>query len=67
MMLYVTGAGETNPASIDGQVYTNPLPDPIGAVTVIDLGTLLAVTFAGAASGLAAGILQVNFQAPAQN
>jgi uncharacterized protein (TIGR03437 family) len=24
------------------------------------------VTFAGAASGLAAGILQVNFQAPAQ-
>ena len=60
--LYVTGAGQTNPASVDGEVYGNPLPLPTGPVTV---GTL-PVTYAAAAYGLAAGILQVNFQAPAQ-
>ena len=67
MTLYLTGAGQTNPASVDGEVYTNPLPLPTGTVTVNDQGTSLPVTYAAAAYGLAAGILQVNFQAPAQN
>ena len=66
MTLYLTGAGQTNPASLDGEVYTNPLPLPTGTVTVNDQGTSLPVTYAAAAYGLAAGILQVNFQAPAQ-
>jgi uncharacterized protein (TIGR03437 family) len=60
--LYVTGAGQTNPASSDGAIYGDPLPLPAGPVTV---GTL-PVTFAAAAYGIAAGILQVNFQVPAQ-
>jgi len=66
MTLYLTGAGQTNPASVDGEVYTDPLPLPTGTVTVNDQGTSLPVTYAVAAYGLAAGILQVNFQAPAQ-
>jgi uncharacterized protein (TIGR03437 family) len=64
--LYVTGAGQTAPARVDGEVYSNPLPLPTGPVTVSGQSTL-PVTYAAAASGLAAGILQVNFQAPAQN
>jgi uncharacterized protein (TIGR03437 family) len=67
MMLYTTGAGQTSPASIDGQLYMNPLPQPIGVVTLTAGGIgPLPVTSAVAASGLASGILQVNFQAPSQ-
>jgi len=65
MSLYVTGAGETNPATADGVVNTTPLALPIGAVTVTNQGVgPLPVTFAAAAYGYAPGILQVNFQAP---
>lgn len=65
MTLYITGAGQTNPASVDGEIYTSPLPLPVGTVTVNDQGPVLPVTYAAAAYGLAGGILQVNFQAPA--
>ncbi len=60
--MYVTGAGQTVPASTDGEIYAPPLPQPVATITIADL---LPVTFAGAAYGLADGILQVNFQAPA--
>ncbi len=59
--LYLTGAGQTIPASTDGEVYAAPFPQ---AGSTISLAGLLPVTFAGAAPGLADGILQVNFQAP---
>ncbi len=59
--LYLTGAGQTIPASTDGEVYAAPFPL---AGSTITLAGLLPVTFAGAAPGLADGILQVNFQAP---
>ena len=59
--LYLTGAGQTIPASTDGEVYAAPLQL---AGSTITLAGLLPVTFAGAAPGLADGILQVNFQAP---
>lgn len=65
MTLYLTGAGQTNPPSVDGEIYANPLPLPTGSVTINDRGTALPVTYAAAAYGLAAGILQINFQAPA--
>jgi uncharacterized protein (TIGR03437 family) len=66
MTLYLTGAGQTVPASTDGEIYGGPLPLSTGTVTINDSGTPLPVTYAAAAYGLAAGILQVNFQAPAQ-
>jgi uncharacterized protein (TIGR03437 family) len=59
--LYLTGAGQTIPASFDGEVYAPPLPKFENTIT---LSGLLPVTFVGAADGLAEGILQVNFQAP---
>jgi uncharacterized protein (TIGR03437 family) len=61
VILYLTGAGQTVPASTDGEVYAPPLPRPESAITIEGP---LPVTFAGAADGLADGILQVNFQAP---
>jgi uncharacterized protein (TIGR03437 family) len=63
VILYLTGAGQTVPASTDGEVYATPLPRPESTVQIEGAGPL-AVTFAGAADGLADGILQVNFQAP---
>ena len=64
--LYLTGAGQTVPASIDGEVYVPPLPKPANAIEIEGEGRL-AITFKGAAYGLADGILQVNFRAPARS
>ena len=60
--LYITGAGQTVPATTDGQVYAPPLAKPANQ---IQLGDNFPITFAAAADGLAGGILQVNFQVPA--
>jgi uncharacterized protein (TIGR03437 family) len=64
VILYITGGGQTIPASTDGEVYTE-LP-PLAANTIMIQGEKgpLRVTFAGGAPGLADGIMQVNFQAP---
>ncbi len=69
--IYVTGAGQTVPASVDGEIYTNPLPLPAETIAVAGDGGSVAsyvpvVAFAAAAYGLADGILQVNFPLPAQ-
>src|SRR6185369_81416 len=61
MTLYCSGAGQTVPPSQDGQVNAPPLAAPSAAVTIDNL----QITFAGAAANLVAGILQVNFVAPA--
>jgi uncharacterized protein (TIGR03437 family) len=60
--MYVSGAGQTVPPSQDGQVNQPPLLAPSAPVQLSGA----EVTFAGAAPGLAAGILQVNFIAPQQ-
>lgn len=71
--LYLSGAGQTNPPSQNGPVNTFPLAAPAMPIPVEWTGndsnkpTILPVTFAGAAPGLAAGILQVNFVAPQQS
>jgi uncharacterized protein (TIGR03437 family) len=72
MILYLSGAGQTNPPSRDGQVNAAPLPAPGMPVQVqwsdsYPTATILPVSFAGAAPGLAAGIFQVNFVAPQQS
>jgi uncharacterized protein (TIGR03437 family) len=61
--LYLSGVGQTNPPSQDGQVNTVP-PTAMPMPVTINTGQL--VTFAGTAPGLAAGIFQVNFIAPQQ-
>jgi uncharacterized protein (TIGR03437 family) len=70
MTLYVSGLGQTNPPSQDGQVNRAPLPSttmPVQMTFAPSDHTGLAslpVTFAEAAPGLVAGILQINFLAP---
>ncbi len=62
--IYITGAGQTNPPSKDGTVYTTPLVSPrtIAAITVN--GAPEQPVFLGAAVGQAAGIMQVNLFVP---
>ncbi len=72
MSLYVAGAGQIIPPGQDGQVNRPPLPVAAIPVRIEWVGdnlnpTVLPVTFIGAAPGLAAGILQVNFVAPQQS
>jgi len=61
--LYATGGGQTNPASVDGRITTVPLPRVAGASVQIE-GLDATVTYAGAAPGLPAGVLQVNVRVP---
>ena len=73
MILYVSGAGQTNPPSRDGQVNAAPLAAPGTPFQIKwfsnDFKTTVIppIAFAGAAPGLAAGILQINFVAPQQS
>ncbi len=70
--LYLAGAGNSTPPSVDGQVNGLPLASlPL----TLQLGwyaqnsavpNVLPISFTGAAYGLAAGIFQINFEAPPQ-
>jgi uncharacterized protein (TIGR03437 family) len=63
--LYVTGEGQTNPPGVDGKPAKAPLPAPVLPVTATLAGQSAIVTYAGAAPGLVAGVMQVNVQIPA--
>jgi uncharacterized protein (TIGR03437 family) len=64
-VLYATGAGQTNPPGIDGQIATSPYPVLDLPVTVSVGGITAAVSYAGAAPSEVSGVLQINFQVPA--
>lgn len=72
MAVYLAGVGQTNPPSQDGQVNQFPLAQP-GIPIQLQFFTPYPsggappntqITYAGAAPGLIAGILQVNFSTP---
>jgi uncharacterized protein (TIGR03437 family) len=65
--IYATGEGQTDPAGADGVINakTLPLPKPQLPVTVEINGEMAEVTYAGAAPGQVAGMLQVNARIPA--
>lgn len=68
VVLYVTGEGITNPASVTGRVTpaAGPYPQPAtGGVTVTIDGQPATVEFYGSAPGLVAGVMQVNVRVPA--
>jgi uncharacterized protein (TIGR03437 family) len=62
---YATGAGQTNPPSVDGSIMNaTPYPTPALPVTVLINGQSAQVVYAGAAPGMVAGVLQVDVVVP---
>jgi uncharacterized protein (TIGR03437 family) len=61
---YVTGEGQTSPAGVDGKLAGIVLPHPTLPVTATIGGVDAAVTYAGAARGEVAGVMQVNVIVP---
>ncbi len=64
VVLFATGAGQTNPPSADGQPAAEPLPKPVLPVSVQIDGISAEVLYAGAAPGLIAGMTQINCRIP---
>jgi endo-1,4-beta-xylanase len=63
LLLFATGGGATTPASVDGQIaLVPPIPIATAKVTATIGGIDCPVQYAGGASGLVAGALQVNVQ-----
>jgi uncharacterized protein (TIGR03437 family) len=57
--IFASGAGQTSPPGVDGQVTGTTLPAPLLPVTVQIGGLGAKVSYAGAAPGLVAGVTQV--------
>jgi len=62
--IFATGAGQTNPPGVDGQVTGTVLPMPLLPVSVQIGGLGANVLYAGAAPELISGVLQVNASIP---
>jgi uncharacterized protein (TIGR03437 family) len=62
--LWLTGAGQTNPAGVDGMPGAAPLPQPAAAVTVTIGGKVTVVQYVGQAPNAVAGVMQINAQIP---
>ena len=60
VVLFATGAGQTDPPGTDGLIPTTVLPHPVLPVSVQIGGKSAEVLYAGAAPGLISGVLQVN-------
>ena len=65
--MFVSGAGQTNPPGVDGEIATAAGGTPLLPIKV-ELETVApanaSVTYAGNAPGLVSGVVQVNFQVP---
>jgi uncharacterized protein (TIGR03437 family) len=61
---FVTGEGQTDPPGIDGLIAGPALPAPLLKVTAQVDGLPAEVSYAGAAQGLASGVMQVNIKIP---
>jgi uncharacterized protein (TIGR03437 family) len=64
VILYATGEGATSPPGVDGKLAVPPFPAPVRTVTATVGGIPANVTYAGAAPGFVAGVMQVNLQIP---
>jgi uncharacterized protein (TIGR03437 family) len=62
--VYATGEGQTDPPGVDGLIAGPALPRPLLNVTAQVDGLPADVSYAGAAPGLASGVLQVNVKIP---
>jgi uncharacterized protein (TIGR03437 family) len=65
--MYATGAGQTNPGGVDGQIAgAGSLPVPLLPVTATIDNKPADVLYAGAAPGMVAGVIQVNLRIPSK-
>jgi uncharacterized protein (TIGR03437 family) len=62
--VFASGEGQTAPTGIDGLISSANGPRPVFPVTVRIDGKAAEVTYAGAAPGQVAGLLQVNVKVP---
>jgi uncharacterized protein (TIGR03437 family) len=65
IILFATGAGQTDPGGTDGEVAGAVLARPLLPVSVRIGGVDAKILYAGAAPGMVAGVLQVNCTVPA--
>jgi uncharacterized protein (TIGR03437 family) len=67
VMLYLTGAGQTMPAGVDGLINADAaaLPRPALTVTAQIGGLPASVLYAGNSVGIVSGVIQVNLLVPA--
>jgi uncharacterized protein (TIGR03437 family) len=66
VVLYATGAGQTDPPGEDGKITSDlPYPKPLLPVRVFIDNQPAEVLYAGAAPGLVQGVLQINARLPA--
>jgi len=65
VVFYASGAGQTNPAGVDGSVATPPFPVPTQNVSVTIGGVQATLLYQGAAPYEIAGLLQINAVIPA--
>jgi len=63
--LFATGAGVTNPTSVDGLLTSAPYPAPVLPVSVTIAGQPAEILYAGAAPGQVAGVVQIDVVIPA--
>ena len=64
LQVFLTGAGQTSPAGVDGQLAGSTPALPLGAVTATIGGVPATVQYAGTSSGLVQGVTQVNVLIP---
>jgi uncharacterized protein (TIGR03437 family) len=60
VVIFATGAGQTDPPGVDGQVAGNVRPSPILPVSVTIGGVDSQILYADGVSGLISGVLKVN-------
>ena len=71
VQVYLTGEGQTSPASVTGAITTATLPPPqVTATPLLAVGVTIngqpaLYVYAGEAPGLVAGMMQLNVQIPA--
>jgi uncharacterized protein (TIGR03437 family) len=65
LQVFITGAGQTVPAGVDGQLAGSNPAIPSGQVTATIGGVPAVVQYAGSSNGLVAGVTQVNVVVPA--
>jgi uncharacterized protein (TIGR03437 family) len=70
VQVFMTGEGQTSPASVTGKITTATLPPPqVTPAPLLPVGVLIngqpaTWTYAGEAPNLAAGLMQLNVQIP---